>query len=243
MDDDVLAARKPTCHVEFDEATALLAGDALQSLAFQLLAEHRLADDPMAQIEMVKLLAAAAGSRAWRRTAHRSCRSRRHAVAAGTRVHAYPQDRRADPRRDRCSVRVVARRPIRELEQLDRFAKFIGLAFQVVDDVLDTDATTATLGKTAGKDARQNKPTTSACSALRTQKKLAGELRGKRACRARRFWRARAAPAPARGLYRAAKFLMYELLKTINDRVIWRALDRKQLPQLAQELRQFCSIR
>src|SRR5206468_6259739 len=51
MDDDVLRRGKPTCHVEFDEATALLAGDALQSLAFQLLAQHRLADDPGAQLE------------------------------------------------------------------------------------------------------------------------------------------------------------------------------------------------
>src|SRR5579864_4766049 len=63
MDDDVLRRGKPTVHVEFDEATALLVGDALQTLAFQLLAEQRLADDPARQLEMVKTLAAAAGSR------------------------------------------------------------------------------------------------------------------------------------------------------------------------------------
>src|SRR5687767_8593980 len=63
MDDDVLRRGKPTCHVEFDEATALLAGDALQSLAFQALADHKLADDPTVQLEMTKLLAAASGSR------------------------------------------------------------------------------------------------------------------------------------------------------------------------------------
>src|SRR5688572_27137553 len=63
MDDDVLRRGKPTAHVEYGEATALLAGDALQSLAFQLLAEHRLCDDPRAQLEMVKTLAVAAGSR------------------------------------------------------------------------------------------------------------------------------------------------------------------------------------
>src|SRR6187455_3206724 len=57
MDDDVLRRGKPTVHVEYDEATALLAGDALQTLAFQLLAEHPIADDAAAQIEMVKLLA------------------------------------------------------------------------------------------------------------------------------------------------------------------------------------------
>src|SRR3954468_19635885 len=63
MDDDVLRRGKPTCHVEFDEATALLAGDALQSLAFQLLAEHPLAQDPGVQLAMLQLFAAACGSR------------------------------------------------------------------------------------------------------------------------------------------------------------------------------------
>src|SRR3954466_6288496 len=63
MDDDVLRRGKPTCHVEFDEATALLAGDALQSRAFQILAEHRLAASPEAQLEMIQLFAAATGSR------------------------------------------------------------------------------------------------------------------------------------------------------------------------------------
>src|SRR5437763_792514 len=63
MDDDVLRRGKPTCHVEYDEATALLVGDALQSLAFQLLGEYSLANDPADQLEMVKLLATAAGSR------------------------------------------------------------------------------------------------------------------------------------------------------------------------------------
>src|SRR5690348_10158391 len=63
MDDDVLRRGKPACHVEYDEATALLVGDALQSLAFQLLGEYKLADDLKSQLEMVKLLAAAAGSR------------------------------------------------------------------------------------------------------------------------------------------------------------------------------------
>src|SRR5688572_6926062 len=63
MDDDVLRRGQPTCHVEYDEPTALLVGDALQSLAFQLLSEYRLANDPARQIEMVRLLAVAAGSR------------------------------------------------------------------------------------------------------------------------------------------------------------------------------------
>src|SRR5438876_9842762 len=63
MDDDVLRRGKPTLHVEYDEATALLVGDALQSLAFQLLAEHRIADEARTQLEMEKILALAAGTR------------------------------------------------------------------------------------------------------------------------------------------------------------------------------------
>src|SRR5260221_4959973 len=63
MDDDVLRRGTPACHVEFDEATALLVGVSLQSLAFQLLTEHRLSDDPAVQVEMVKILAVACGSR------------------------------------------------------------------------------------------------------------------------------------------------------------------------------------
>src|SRR6266496_4448879 len=63
MDDDVLRRGKPTCHVEFDEATALLAGDALQSLAFQMLAEYRLAQSADTQLKMLQLVAAACGSR------------------------------------------------------------------------------------------------------------------------------------------------------------------------------------
>ena len=81
MDDDVLRRGKPTVHVEYDEATALLVGDALQSLAFQLLAEHPLADDPRVQLEMVRTLAARrrlarhggrAGRSTWKRPASRS---------------------------------------------------------------------------------------------------------------------------------------------------------------------------
>ena len=63
MDDDVLRRGRPTCHIEYDEATALLVGDALQSLAFQLFGEYRLADDAAVQLDMVRLLAAASGSR------------------------------------------------------------------------------------------------------------------------------------------------------------------------------------
>jgi farnesyl diphosphate synthase len=179
MDDDVLRRGKPTCHVEFDEAIALLAGDALQSLAIQLLAEHRVADDPSAQLEMVRLLAAAAGSRgmAGGQAIDLAAVGVTLSLPELEFMHIHKTGaliRAATLLGARCGAALDAA----ELEQLDRFAKCIGLAFQVVDDVLDTDATTATLGKTAGKDARHNKPTYVSVLGVADAKKLAGELRG-----------------------------------------------------------------
>jgi len=179
MDDDVLRRGKPTCHVEFDEATALLAGDALQSLAFQLLAEYRVADDPKSQLEMVRLLAAAAGSRgmAGGQAIDLAATGASLTLPELEYMHIHKTGALI-----RASTLLGARcgRPLEaaELDRLDRFSKCIGLAFQVVDDVLDTEATTATLGKTAGKDAKHNKPTYVSVLGVNEAKKLAGELRG-----------------------------------------------------------------
>ena len=178
MDDDVLRRGKPTCHIEFDEATALLVGDALQSLAFQLLAEFRLADDPSAQLEMVRLLAAAAGSRgmAGGQAIDLAAVGAALSLPELEFMHIHKTGaliRAATLLGARCGAALDAA----ELAQLDRFAKCIGLAFQVVDDVLDADATTATLGKTAGKDAQHNKPTYVSVLGVADAKRLAEELR------------------------------------------------------------------
>ena len=178
MDDDVLRRGKPTVHVEFDQATALLAGDALQSLAFQLLSETRLADSPAAQLAMVKALALASGSRGMAggqaidlastgkpltlpelefMHIHKTGALIRAAVVLGANC-GTPLDERA-------------------AESLDRFAKCVGLAFQVVDDALDCDANTATLGKTAGKDATQGKATYVSALGLAPAREFAEDLR------------------------------------------------------------------
>ena len=178
MDDDVLRRGKPTVHVEYDEATALLAGDALQSLAFQLLAEHALADEARLQLELVKLLAAAAGSRG---------------MAGGQQIDleavgkplTVPELEAMHIHKTGALIRAAVLlgaacggTPDAALRgRLDQYAKTVGLAFQVVDDVLDHEASTATLGKTAGKDLRQGKPTYVSAMGISRARELAQELR------------------------------------------------------------------
>lgn len=178
MDDDVLRRGKPTCHIQYDEAIALLTGDSLQSLAFQLLAEHRLADDAQTQLDMIRRLAQAAGSRG---------------MAGGQAVDldsvgkalSLPELEFMHIHKTGALIRAAvmlgaycgASLGESEAVNLDHFAKCIGLAFQVVDDVLDAEATTATLGKTAGKDAENNKPTYISLLGARQARELAEGLR------------------------------------------------------------------
>ncbi|MGE5522124.1 MAG: polyprenyl synthetase family protein [Rhodospirillaceae bacterium] len=178
MDDDVLRRGKPTVHVEYDEATALLVGDALQSLAFQLLVEHRLATDAEDQLEMVKLLATAAGSRgmAGGQAIDLEAVGKTLTVPELEFMHIHKTGALI-----RASVLLGAycgeQLHKDEIKALDSYAKLVGLAFQVVDDVLDAEAPTATLGKTAGKDAEQNKPTYVSALGLARSKAFAEELR------------------------------------------------------------------
>ena len=178
MDNDVLRRGKPTCHVEYDEATALLVGDALQALAFQVMAEYTLADDPADQLRMVKLLATAAGSRgmAGGQAIDLESVGKKLTVPELELMHIHKTGAII-----RASVLLGARcgsgLDDAALGALDSFAKSIGLAFQVVDDVLDAEAPTATLGKTAGKDADQNKPTYVSALGLSDAKAFAAELR------------------------------------------------------------------
>jgi farnesyl diphosphate synthase len=178
MDDDVLRRGKPTCHVEFDEATALLVGDALQSLAFQVLTEFKLTDDAAAQVEMVKILAIAAGSRGM------AGGQAIDLAAVGTQP-TVPELEFMHIHKTGAIIRAAAQLGVRcgeglsvaDCGRIDHFAKCIGLAFQVVDDVLDADSNTATLGKTAGKDAQSDKPTYVSAIGVQRSKDLARELR------------------------------------------------------------------
>ncbi|MEY4592285.1 MAG: hypothetical protein RIR18_1180 [Pseudomonadota bacterium] len=177
MDDDVLRRGRPTCHVEYDEPTALLVGDSLQTLAFETLATP-IGINPMQQMEMVRLLAHASGSRGMAGGQAIDLESigqeldqpqleLMHTMKTGALIHAsvllgalcgkalLPDERTA----------------------LDHFARRIGLLFQVIDDILDCTASTSTLGKTAGKDAQADKPTYVQLLGLSQAKTLAETLR------------------------------------------------------------------
>src|SRR5262245_30290117 len=177
MDNDVLRRGKPTVHVEFDQATALLVGDALQSLAFQLLADHRLAEDPRAQLEMVKTLALAAGSRGMAGGQQIDLESTGTALTLPELEFMHIHKTGALIRAAVTLGAACGRVDPGEKASLDRYGKAMGLAFQVVDDVLDYEGSTSTLGKTAGKDSRQGKPTYVSALGLPRARELAGELR------------------------------------------------------------------
>lgn len=177
MDDDVLRRGKPTCHVEFDEATALLAGDALQSLAFQLLAQHRLADDRDTQLEMIELFAVACGSRGMAGGQAIDLESVggsltlpelefMHILKTGALIRA------SVVMGARCGAALTPT----DRDGLDRYAKCVGLAFQVVDDILDEEGDAESLGKTAGKDKAAGKPTYTSLMGLGDARRFAGEL-------------------------------------------------------------------
>ena len=179
MDNDVLRRGKPTVHVQFDEAAALLVGDALQSLAFQLLSETPLAHDPARQLGMVKLLAVASGSRGMAGGQAIDLDATGRAMTEG---ELETMHRMKTGALIRVSVRLGAAtgRPLAagDLAALDAYAGAVGLAFQVVDDVLDVEGSTATLGKTAGKDAAQGKPTYVSLLGLAGAKARAAALAG-----------------------------------------------------------------
>lgn len=177
MDDDSVRRGKPTTHMEYDEATALLVGDSLQSLAFAVLAEARLTDEPAAQLEMLSLLARASGSRgmAGGQAIDFTAVGQQLTIEELEHMHIHKTGALI-----RAAVLLGAscgRLPPAEREALDRFGKCTGLLFQIVDDILDAEADTATLGKTAGKDATQNKPTYVSILGVTRAREMANELR------------------------------------------------------------------
>ena len=176
MDDDNLRRGKPTCHKVYDEATAILVGDALQSLAFELLARSTDRIPAETRLNMLRILANASGSRG---------------MAGGQAMDIDGVDQELSlPELEimhihktgaliRASVQLgvlSAGGSKEQLAKLEHYAKAIGLAFQVQDDILDITENTHTLGKTQGKDAADNKPTYPALLGLDGARQKAREL-------------------------------------------------------------------
>ena len=177
MDNDVLRRGKPTCHVEFDEATALLVGDALQALAFEIIATPLPGVPATRQLEMTRLLAHAAGSlgMAGGQAFDLQSVGRCLDIVELEFMHIHKTGALI-----RAAVLLGAHAGEasgEQIEQLAHYANRVGLLFQVVDDILDAAADTATLGKTAGKDAAANKPTYVSLLGLAAARELAEELR------------------------------------------------------------------
>ncbi|AQM20070.1 (2E,6E)-farnesyl diphosphate synthase [Vibrio anguillarum] len=161
MDDDELRRGKATCHIEFDEAIAILAGDALQTLAFTILAEGQLAEHAQVnRIKMVQILAQASGAQGM-------CIGQALDLQAENRLVSVQEleeiHRNKTGALMRCAIRLGAlaagEKGLAVLPQLDRYADAVGLAFQVQDDILDIVSDTETLGKPQGSDQQLNKST------------------------------------------------------------------------------------
>jgi farnesyl diphosphate synthase len=157
MDDDALRRGRPTVHVAFDEATAILAGDALQALAFSVLAES--AAGPALRVAWLQSLAEATGARGMcgGQALDMAATGARLELGALERLHALKTGALI-----RSAVRLGAlagKADATTLARLDDYAAALGLAFQIRDDILDIEADSAQLGKTAGKDQAQDKST------------------------------------------------------------------------------------
>jgi farnesyl diphosphate synthase len=159
MDDDSLRRGKPTVHIQYDEATALLVGDALQTLAFDLLSAPAVFPDPVRQLRALHTLARASGSRGMAGGQAIDLASVGKSLDRSELEYMHIHKTGALIRAAILLGALAGEMNDAQMAELDHYGKCIGLLFQVVDDILDATADTATLGKTAGKDASHNKPT------------------------------------------------------------------------------------
>jgi len=178
MDDDDLRRGKATCHIAYDEATAILVGDALQARAFEILATLP-SDNAGAKLALIQQLSAAAGPRG---------------MVGGQAIDLAGVNQQLDLRalqtmhqlKTGALIRVAISMAAiwcgadhRQRDQLDNYGKAIGLSFQVQDDIIDIESNTETLGKTQGADQALNKPTFPALLGMAGAKQLAAELHAK----------------------------------------------------------------
>ncbi len=178
MDDDDLRRGKATCHIAYDEATAILTGDALQTLAF-----HTLASDPSIttsaekRLEMISVLAKASGSQGMvgGQAIDLESVGKSLSLPELENMHIHKTGALIRASVQLATLSVPDLNPTVSAK-LDHYAKCIGLSFQVKDDILDEESDTATLGKTQGKDQQNNKPTYPALLGMEGAKQKALEL-------------------------------------------------------------------
>lgn len=179
MDDDDLRRGQPTTHIAYDEACAILAGDGLQALAFEVIGNAKLnPQDAQTRLDMLTILARAAGSAGMvggqaidlesvGRKIDQAALETMHRHKTGALIEASVQ----------LGALASGRANTDALQALRRYAEAVGLAFQVQDDILDVESDTATLGKTQGKDQAHHKPTYPALLGLDEAKAYALALR------------------------------------------------------------------
>lgn len=198
MDDDDLRRGKPTCHKAFDEATAILAGDALQVLAFEVLAtDTALAVTDNTRVRMLTLLAHASGSlgMAGGQALDLAAEGTQPDAAALENIHTHKTGALIH-----ASVQLAALTADlspQQFDALDTYGRCVGLAFQIHDDILDVEGDTETLGKTSGSDERRAQPTFPSILGLEAARKRAQDLH-EQACAALSVFGATA--DPLRGL-------------------------------------------
>lgn len=178
MDDDDLRRGKPTCHKAFDEATAVLAGDAIQALAFHVLAhDKQMHVSAETRLQMIDRLAIASGSRGMcgGQAIDLESVGKQLDLPALENMHIHKTGAliRVSVMLGALSCEDLAEK---QLKQLDHYAKCIGLAFQIQDDILDIESDTETLGKTQGADIARDKPTYPALLGLDGAKERAQDL-------------------------------------------------------------------
>ena len=180
MDDDELRRGRPTCHIAFDEATAILAGDAMQTLAFEILSSENTYYSPQQALKMIQTLAMASGPSGMiaGQAIDLAAVGKNLDLDALERMHLHKTGALIQASVKMGALLSPSTAPA-QFSALDQYAQCIGLAFQVKDDILDIEADTQTLGKQQGADVALNKPTYPSIIGLDAAKEKAEDLRRK----------------------------------------------------------------
>jgi geranylgeranyl diphosphate synthase type II len=175
MDDDALRRGKPTCHVAFDEATAILAGDALLTLAFQLLASQKGTAGVPAdrQLQVIHVVAAAAGYEGMIGGQMADIASEGHRIALSKLEQLHLMKTGALINAAIKTGAILGGGTLEQIQHLDSYAQNLGLAFQITDDILNVEGDPALLGKAVGTDEQKKKSTYPALLGLEESRKLA----------------------------------------------------------------------